>query len=350
MTSATLKDVAKFANVSQATVSRVLNDNPSVDTVLRDRVNQAVHALAYQPNRAARRLRAQSSNVIGLIISDIQNPYFISIIRGIEDAAYAQNMNVILCNSDENIKKQAMYLNVMQAERVAGLIFVPTPGTNSAALESLMNSGVALTLLDRTLEDMAVDTVKVDNVRGAYAAVKHALELGYRRIAIIIASNDITTGRERYQGYLNALNEAGIPIDLTIIKYGDSRTESGHRLTYELVNTSAPPEVIFAGNNLVTLGALRALHELGKQVPQDIALIGFDDMPWSGELQPPLTAVSQPTYELGQEAVALLRRRIAEPSAPTRTVILQTTLIVRESCGSRLVTKKGRKPQPKSYS
>ncbi len=336
MSPATLKDVAKIAKVSQATVSRVLNDNPSVDVVLRDRVHQAVRALAYQPNRAARRLRAQSSNVIGLIISDIQNPYFISIIRGIEDAAYAQNMSIILCNSDEDIKKQAMYLNVMQAEQVAGLIFVPTLGTKGSALKSLMDAGVALTALDRTLEDIAIDTVKVDNVRGAYDAVKHMLDLGYRRIGIIIASNEITTGRERYQGYVKALDDAGIALDAMLVKNGDSRTESGYRMTRELINSSLPPEAIFAGNNMVTLGTLRALREAGKRIPEDIALIGFDDMPWSGDLCPPLTAVSQPTYELGQEAVALLLRRIAQPTAPARTVILQTHLIERQSCGAQL--------------
>ncbi len=336
MPAATLKDVAKAAMVSQATVSRVLNNNPSVDTVLRERVNQAVHALAYEPNRAARRLRAQSSNVIGLIISDIQNPYFISIIRGIEDAAYAQNMSIILCNSDEDVKKQAMYLNVMQAEKVGGLIFVPTLGTKGSSLESLIHAGVAITALDRNLADINIDTVKVDNVRGAYDAVKHMIDLGYRRIGIIIASNEITTGRERYQGYVNALNDAGIPIENKLVKNGDSRTESGHRLTHELINSAQPPEAIFTGNNMVTLGALRALREAGKQIPEDIALIGFDDMPWSGELCPPLTAVSQPTYELGQEAVALLLRRIAHPTAPTRTVILQTKLIERQSCGVQL--------------
>ena len=336
MSPATLKDVAKAAKVSQATVSRVLNDNPSVDVVLRDRVNQAVHALAYHPNRAARRLRAQSSNVIGLIISDIQNPYFISIIRGIEDSAYAQNLSIILCNSDEDIKKQAMYLNVMQAEQVAGIIFVPTLGTKGSALEPLIHSGVALTALDRNLDDIAVDTVKVDNVRGAYDAVKHMLDLGYRRIGIVIASIEITTGRERYEGYVKALDDAGIPLDTKLVKNGDSRSESGYRMTKELINAEHPPEAIFTGNNMVTLGALKAFRETGKRIPEDIALIGFDDMPWSGDLCPPLTAVSQPTYELGQEAVSLLRRRIAQPDAPVRTVILQTHLIERESCGAHL--------------
>ncbi len=336
MPTITLKDVAASANVSHATVSRVLNNHPSVNAELRARVQDSIRKLGYQPNRAARRLRAQSSSVIGLIISDIQNPYFISIIRGIEDAAYAANMSIILCNSDEDVKKQAMYLNVMQAEHVAGLIFVPTPGTKASNLEALVQSGSALIVLDRMLDDINVDAVKVDNVRGAYNAVKHMIDLGYQRIGIIIASNEITTGRERYQGYMQALDDAGIPLDSSLVKYGDSRAESGYRLTHELIASNQPPEAIFAGNNMVTLGALRALRESGKRIPEDIALIGFDDMPWSGDLCPPLTAVSQPTYELGQEAVALLLRRIAQPSAPTRTVILETQLIQRESCGANL--------------
>ena len=346
MASATLKDVAKYANVSQATVSRVLNGNTTVDEVMRDRVHAAILALGYQPNRAARRLRAPSSTVIGLIISDVENPFFMPIIRGVEDAAYARNMNIILCNSDEDISKQSMYLDVMRAERVAGLILIPSPGTSSKSLNTLVQSGIGLTLIDRCLEGVTADTVKVDNVSGAYSAVKHVIDLGYRRIAIIIHSPNISTGPERYEGYLKALNSAHIAFDPDLVKYGDISIESGYQAAYHLLNLPNPPDAIFASNNVMSMGALRAFRELGKRVPEDIALIGFDNLPWLGEFASPLTAISQPSYELGQEAVALLLRRIAQPSAPARTVILQTTLIVRESCGSSLTDDKRRKSLP----
>lgn len=336
MASATINDVARYAGVSRATVSRVLNNNPAVDAALRSRVLDAVQALGYQPNRAARRLRAQSSNVIGLVISDIQNPYFISVISGVEDAAYANQMNIVLCNSDEDPAKERIYLGVMEAERVAGLIIVPTNGMVAGDLNRLQQAGIPVILLDRLVNDVQVDTVKVDNERGAYEAVKHLLDLGCRRIAHISGSPDLTTGHDRAQGYHNALAEAHLKAEPKLFKIGDYKTGSGYRLALELLDSAAPPDAIFVANNLMTLGALRALRERSVRVPEDMALVGFDDMPWSAEFRSPLTAVSQPTYELGQEAVHLLRRRLAQPDAPVRTVVLNTRLIVRESCGAAL--------------
>ncbi|MBI1281131.1 MAG: substrate-binding domain-containing protein [Anaerolineaceae bacterium] len=341
MATATLRDVAKFANVSEATVSRVLNNHASVNEVLRERVNHAIEILNYQPNRAARRLRSPSSSVIGLIISDIENPFFLSLIRGLEDAAYAQKMNVILCNSDEDLKKQARYLDVMTAERVAGLILVPSPGTKATTLRSLLQTGIPFTLLDRFVDGVDADVAKVDNIGGAYNAVKHAAELGYSRIGAVINSGNISTGVERYEGYVKALGNANIPLDSNIVKYGDFSVESAFKATQELISQPNPVEAIFAANNLMSLGVLRALRDVGKRVPEDVALIGFDDMPWLSEFSPPLTAVAQPSYELGQEAIHLLLRRIAQPSAPTRTVTLQTRLIIRQSCGVQLRRNKG---------
>jgi len=324
------------AGVSNATVSRVLNNNPQVDENLRLRVMEAVNSLGYQPNRDARRLRAQSSNVIGLIISDIQNPYFISVIGGVEDAAYAHQMNVILCNSNEDLAKQSMYLRVMEAERVAGLIIVPCHCNQTDDILQLSKTGIPIILLDRVLSNGSMDAVLVDNVRGAQEAVTHLIDLGYRRIAMIGGPSYVQTGRDRNQGYRNALMAAGLPIDEQLVRSGDFKMESGYRLTSELVTNGDPPDAIFVANNLMTLGTLRALRELHIRVPEDIALVGFDDMPWSGDLYSPLTAVSQPTYELGQEAVQLLLRRLAEPEASFRTMTLQTRLVVRESCGAQM--------------
>lgn len=336
MSNVTIRDVAAQAGVSRATVSRVLNNNPAVDTVLRERVVEAVRALGYQPNRAARRLRAQISNVIGLIISDIQNPYFISVIKGVEDVAYAHQMSVILCNSDEDPAKEQMYLRVMAAEHVAGLVIVPSQIKEAQSLDRLRQMGIPVTLLDRFTPDVEVDAVKVDNERGAYDAVRHLTGLGYRRIAIITGVLSLTTGRERYTGYQMALAAAGLPREPSLVKEGDFKTESGYRLTRELWASGRPPDALFVSNNLMTLGALRALRELAVRVPQQLALVGFDDMPWSGDLYSPLTSVSQPTYELGAEAVNLLLRRLADPASPFRTVMLQPRLIVRESCGAAL--------------
>ena len=336
MPNVTIEDVAMRAQVSRATVSRVLNNNSRVDETLRARVLEAVQALGYQPNHVARRLRARSSTVIGLIISDIQNPYFISVIRGVEDTSYAQHMSVVLCNSDEDVAKQQLYLQLMESEHVAGLIIVPANSHDNAGLVRLKQAGIPIILLDRTVETLQVDAVKVDNVRGAYEAVNHLIALGHQRIGMISGFKHLTTGDERYHGYRNALHAAGLLIDDKLVRFGDFKTESGYRLTRELMSVLNPPQALFVANNLMTLGAMRALRELGVRIPEDVALVGFDDMPWSGELFSPLTAVSQPTYELGQEAVQLLMRRISQPNAPYRTVVLQTRLIVRESSGAAL--------------
>lgn len=336
MATATIDDVAKYAQVSRATVSRVLNNNPTVDADMRARVMDAIQALGYQPNRAARRLRAQSSSVVGLIISDIQNPYFLSVIRGVEDAAYAEKMSLILCNSDEDPAKERMYLNVMQAEQVAGLIIVPAHSGNGQDLNELRQAGIPIILLDRVVKHVDVDAIKVDNEHGAFEAVTHLIDLGYRRIATIAGSRHLTTGRERYQGYRSALEAADIPLNEKWVKFGNFKTETGYDLARELMQDPEPPDAIFVANNLMSLGALRAFREQSIRVPEDVAIVGFDDLPWSGELYAPLTAVSQPTYELGKEAVNLLLGRLANPDSPVRTVVLQPRLIIRESCGAKL--------------
>lgn len=336
MARTTIKDVAQSAGVSSATVSRVLNNNPQVDEAMRVRVMDAIDRLSYQPNRDARRLRAQTSNVVGLVISDIQNPYFISVIRGVEDAAYARQMNVVLCNSSEDLEKQAMYLRVMEAERVAGLILVPCHSQRDDDVKRLQKSGIPVILLDRALQNVQMDAVIVDNLRGAYDAVTHLISLGRRRIGLIGGLPHVRTGQDRDQGYRDALKAAKLPIDEKLMRGGDFTMETGYRLALDLLSDPQPPDALFVANNLMTLGALRALREKRIRVPEDVALVGFDDMPWSGELYSPLTAISQPTYELGQEAVHLLLRRLAKPEAVWHTVMLQTKLVVRESCGALL--------------
>jgi DNA-binding LacI/PurR family transcriptional regulator len=333
MPAVTIQTVAEYACVSRATVSRVLNHNPTVNQDIRERVLEAARVLGYQPNRAARRLRTQSRDVVGVIISDIQNPHFTSVIRGIEDAAYEHQMNMVLCNSDENSTKLLKYLRLMQAEAVAGLIVVPAQVTaDAAALRNLQADGMAVIVLDRTLSGVPVDTVKVDNVRGACEGVKHLLHLGYRRIGIIYP--DVATGHERYQGYVQAFDAWGLRVNPRLVAAADYRSsDHAYRITRELLSSAEPVEALFTANNLATLGALHALRELGRRVPADVALVGFDDMPWAEELYTPLTVVAQPTYELGQQAVQMLLRRLDHPGAPFETVALPTRLIVRASCG-----------------
>lgn len=333
----TLEDVARAANVSISTVSRVLNGSSLVAEETRKRVQQAIEALGYQPSRVARRLRRERrpANLIGLIIPDIQNPFFADLARGVEDVAQQHGYMVFLGNSDEDAAKEKLYLDLMRAESVDGLILPPNAERDAAASE-LARSGLPMVCVDRRLAKVTVDTVVVDNVRGAYEAVEHLIRLGHRRIGFIEGRPELSTSKERLEGYRKALKDYGTEPDPALVRQGDSRQASGRRLTLELLESPDPPTALFVGNNLMTLGALEAIHSLGLRIPEDIAIVGYDDMPWALAFNPPLTAVRQPGYEVGRRAMELLLQRIREPKRSTTLVLLQPELIVRESCGAGL--------------
>jgi DNA-binding LacI/PurR family transcriptional regulator len=293
--------------------------------------------LGYQPSRVARRLRMEATQILGLIISDITNPFFTSVVRGIEDVAYANQYSLLLCNSDEDPARESLYVDVLQAERVAGIIISPAD-ENSTSCEPLLRNDVPVTVMDRRLRQFDVDTVLVDNVKGAYQATSHLIRLGHRRIGLIGGPSRITTGRERQEGYEKALTEHGLELNQRLIKIGDFKQDSGYQRACELLEMADLPTAIFAANNLMTLGALNAIHEKGLNIPQDIAIVGFDDMPWAPSLDPPLTAVSQPTYELGCTAANLLLQRIADKGREIVEMKLEPCLIIRDSCGYRKVS------------
>lgn len=319
-----------------ATVSRVLNHDPTVTEELRKRVLESIEILGYEPNRAARRLRANSSDVIGLVISDIKNPFFVSLIGGVEQIAAQRHISVLLCNTDENPERQNQVLNLMRAEQVAGIILAPTSFTPADSLQMLKMAGLPVVLVDRWVPGFEADTVQVDNFKGAYTAVRHLINLGRQRIAMITGDLAIPTSLERHRGYQSALLEAGLPLDPALVKEGNSQQNSAQWLTHDLMESATPPDAMFVANNLMTLGALKVLREMKIRVPEQVALVSFDDMPWSGDLYSPLTAISQPTEEMGHEAMYLLLRRLAEPQSSFRTVVLPTQLIVRSSCGAHL--------------
>jgi LacI family transcriptional regulator/LacI family repressor for deo operon, udp, cdd, tsx, nupC, and nupG len=198
----------------------------------------------------------------------------------------------------------------------------------------LVRSGIAITCIDRGLSGIDADTVLVNNRRGAYEAVHHLLKLGHRRIAFISGMPEIPTSVERVKGYRDALEEHHIPFDPALIKYGDSKYESGLRFTKELLQGPQPPTALFTGNNLITLGALQMIHSMRLNIPKDIAIVGFDDMYWSLSLNPPLTAVKQSGYAIGRKGAELLLKRIRQPDRPAERVIFDTELKIRRSCGS----------------
>lgn len=326
-----IKDVARRAGVSSATVSRVLADKPHVRPELRRRVWEAVDELGYQPNRVARSLRAQQSKIIGLIISDIQNPFFTSVVRAVEDTAYERGFSVFLCNADEDTRKEKMYLDLMRAEKVAGIIVSPTSEAGNP-FQEVLNDDIPVVTIDRRTLSVETDAVLIDNVRAAYEIVSHLITDGHRRIGAVIGIPNCTTGRERMEGYRRALADHGIDVapELTIQVLPKER--QGYEAATRLLEMSAPPTAIFTGNNLLTVGTLKAIHARNLRIPDDIALAGFDEMRWSSLIKPGLTVVEQPTYELGRTAAELLMKRLEDPCRPAQEVILDARLIVRQSC------------------
>lgn len=325
-----IKDVAESAHVSNATVSRVLANKPYIREEIRQRVLQAVETLGYQPDRVARTLRNQSSQIIGLIISDIQNPFFTSLVRAVEDQAYARQYAVFLCNSDENPDKEALYIDLMVSEKVAGVIVVPARGT-ATALEKLRKARIPLVLVDRQIQEFETDTVIIDNFKAAFDLVSHLLDNGHKRIGAIVASPEIATGLERYQGYVAALNKRGIQVDPTLVRTGLPKELLGRQFVNELLDLPTPPTAIFTGNNLLTVGALHGIKDRGLLYPEDISIVAFDDMEWYSVVTPTLTAVAQPTYELGWAAADLVLRRIENYEKTIERVIYKPELRIRES-------------------
>ncbi len=337
-----LKQVAREAGVSPATVSRVLNSSANVSADTRLRVEKAIRILRYQPNRVARRLRTQdrSSKLIGVLVPDIQNPFYVEVVRGIEDRAYANHYAVLMCNFAQEEEKERLYLDIMRSESVDGLIVAPAHQRDRKVVE-LARSGLPIVCVDRGLRGIDVDVIVVDNRHGAREAVEHLTRLGHRRIAYVAGLPQIPSTMERLQGYEDALASRGIDKDEKLVRFGDSKHESGRRLTRELLDLPDPPTALFTGNNLITLGALETIHGRGLRIPEDVAVVGFDDMYWSISLNPPLTAVSQPGHEIGIRAADMLFQRIAEPDRPCAKLVLKTTLVVRRSCGSRPTPQSG---------
>lgn len=326
----TIYDVAAKAGVSAATVSRVLNGRGTVSADLATRVETAVRELDYRPNGVARNLRRRATNVWGLIISDIGNPFFTALVRGVEDAAHEAGYSLVLCNSDDILDKEKSYVQIALAEQMAGVVITPSSEAESD-LSPLLTRGIPVVAVDRRLHRHDVDTVVGDNVRGARLAIEHLLESGCRRIACITGPMQTTTAQERLEGYRQAVTAAGIELDPDLVVAENFKEDGGYDGAERLLRLGNRPDGLFVANNLMTVGALEALVDAGVEVPDDLLLVGFDDIPWARLTRPRLTTVHQPTYEMGRDAGRLLAARLTSDPGHARTVILSPTLRVRES-------------------
>jgi LacI family fructose operon transcriptional repressor len=325
-----IKEVADAAGVSTATVSRVLADKPHVRPEIRERVLAAVETLNYRPNRVARSLRVQQSNTIGLIVADIQNPFFTSVSRAVEDTAYKRGLSVFLCNTDENSDKEAMYLNLMLDENVAGVILAPTRQT-ADAFADMVNLAIPIVVIDRRVRGVEVDSVLIDNVEAAYKIVEHLIADGRRRIGALFGVGS-TTGRERREGYIRALQDHSLKPSPDLASFVNAKEEEGYKAVMRLLSLPEPPDAIFTSNALLSAGAFRAIRESKLAIPDQIAFASFDETTWTSLVEPGITVIEQPTYEIGQTAAELLFKRLEEPSRPTREIILKGKLIIRQSC------------------
>ena len=329
----TMADVAARAGVSVATVSRALSgDGKQVSAPVLQRIIDAAEELEYIPNNLARNMRSGTARILGLVISDIGNPFFTAVARGAEDVAQQHGYSLVLSNTDESPEREAASLSVMAAERAAGII-IATTNENGTALRKFRDLGMAIVAIDRHIADFPTDSVVVDNESAAYEAVAHLVRLGHRRIAIVGGPSDADTARERQRGYERALREARIPIDLDLVCRGDFREAAGLTMTRCLLDLPEPPSAIFAVNNLTTIGVLGAVRERNVAMPSDISIVGFDDIPTGELLDPLLTVVQQPTYRVGARAANLLIRRLREPTAAIQEVVLAASLTVRGSTG-----------------
>jgi LacI family transcriptional regulator len=330
----TIREVACAAGVSSTTVSHVINETRFVSEVVRTRVLDAIKDLGYQPNVLARSLRRGETRTIGLILPDSANPFFAEIGRCIEAAAFDFDYSVVLCNSEGNLRREQHYTEVLTTKQVDGIVFVAA-GDHANSLSILLDRGLPFVLIDRDLPDVKADTVLGDNHQGGYLATRHLLALGHRQIGCISGPSNVTPSAQRVTGYRQALTEVALPIEESLILRGNFHPESGWAAASKLLRRPTPPTAIFACNDLMAIGVIRAAADAGRRIPEDLAVVGFDDIELSAFTAPPLTTVRQPTTDMGRRAVKLLTDRISSRELPHRREILPPTLTIRKSCGGR---------------
>lgn len=326
----TMKEVAERAGVSVSTVSRVLSNSPGVGDAVRTVVRDAVTHTGYVPNRLASNLRKQTTTVWGLLISDIQNTFFTGLVRAVEDAAHAAGYSLILCNSDEDLEKEAHYVDVLVSEQVSGLL-ITAEDEHRTTVQRALNAGIPVVSLDRRIKSASVDTVLVDNHQGAQAAVEHLIDQGVQRVAILNGSERFAAHQDRLAGYRAALNTKGIAVDESLVLHAGTHNVGAAEALRVAFTQANPPDGLFIANNQLTVSALPVLADLGIRIPDDLLVACFDDLPLAQFVGGGLTVVDQPTYELGRRAAELLLGRIQDADLPVREHMLSPRLIVRGS-------------------
>jgi LacI family transcriptional regulator len=325
----TIRDVAAAAKVSTATVSRVLNKSGKVNPVLEKRVLLVAEKLHYRVNLTGRNLRTKSTQILALIVPDVENPFFTAVCRGVEDVANRAGYSVMLCNSDEDSVKEADYISMLVSHNVSGVIISPT-SSKLTDVSSLVRRGIRVVALDRKLP-LKTDYVRVDNRAAAALATQHLISSGATRVACINGDRSKSTAKERLAGYLDALKEAGLVADPKLQFFVDFKEEGGFEATLEILKMKNRPDAIFVTNNQMMTGVFHALREHNVAMPEQISLVGFDDLPWVDIVTPTVTTVRQPTYEMGMAATYKLLSRFNGDNSEPQEIVFEPELVMRNS-------------------
>ncbi|MDO8209637.1 LacI family DNA-binding transcriptional regulator [Conexibacter sp. CPCC 206217] len=331
----TLRDVALHAQLSQATVSRALGDYGKVSATAKKRALQAAEELGYRPNAVARALVSGSTKTIGLIVSDIENPFFATVARGLSDTVEPDGYMVLLANSNEDLEEERRAVNAFHRRLVDALVVAPASASEGSHLLSPDRS-VPLALIDRAVRGLHVDTVLVDNRGAAVSCVNHLLSLGHRTIGVVSDHPEIGSSSERLRGYRHALKSAGVAVDPELVALTSPTRRSAHDAAIRLLQDHPEITAIFTTSNFMTVGVFQAIRELGLKVPEQLALVGFDDLDWTTLVDPPLTVVAQPAEQIGREVGQTVLARLRGDQGRPRRIRLKTRLIVRASAGELL--------------
>jgi LacI family transcriptional regulator len=327
---ATMKQVAEKAKVSTTTVSHVINNTRVVSEDARERVLSVIQELRYIPSAVARSLKNDKTHTLGMIIPNNSNPYFAEVIQGIEDESFKLGYNIILCNSYDDPKKQAAYTRVLMEKRIDGLILVAS-GSDEELNQLLSDEGIPKVLVDREVPGVAADFIEADHEQGGYLATKYLLDLGHTRIACVSGPKTLLPSSDRVHGYWRALKEAGIDLRDDFLAHSDFTSQGGFAAFQQLLALAQRPTAIFASNDLMAIGGLCAAHEAGVRIPQELSVIGYDDIALASFSTPPLTTIAQPKHEIGVLTAQVMVKRIQNAKLPLRHELLETKLIVRQT-------------------
>lgn len=331
-TAVTIRDVAVHAQVSVSTVSHVINGTRHVEPETEQRVRSAIEALNFRPNTLARSLRRPGTGMIGLLVPDNTNPFFAEVARVIENVGFEHGYSAILCNSDGSPNKEATYVDVLLSRQVDGLLVISTT-SHTEFLSRIINADVPVIMVDRDTTDLhLMDRVVVDNERGGYLAGEYLLANGHRQIGCINGPSTATPSALRIDGFRRALAEHGVALPDQAVVSGDFQYASGERGMTELIARNPRLTAVFAANDLMALGAIHALQRMGKSVPDDVSVIGFDNIPQSAASYPTLTTIAQPIEQLGQTSILRLLERIRHSDMDPTKIVLEPELVIRESC------------------